>query len=86
MLVGMLCCDLEVVLGSRVLRSKIEELEEREKERDGFYAVKRAEMEEFKERERRFVLHTREEVQKLRDSVSEVRFFCLCLSELMLKP
>ncbi|RRT57629.1 hypothetical protein B296_00025327, partial [Ensete ventricosum] len=49
----------------------IEELEEREKERDGFYAANRAEMEEFKERTRRFVSDTQEEVRKLRDWVSE---------------
>ncbi|CAL9157364.1 unnamed protein product, partial [Musa hybrid cultivar] len=62
------------------LKSAIEELEETEKERDGFYAANRAEMEEFKERQRRFVSDTREEVRKLRDWVSEVRFFCSSVS------
>ncbi|XP_064962924.1 LOW QUALITY PROTEIN: uncharacterized protein LOC103983320 [Musa acuminata AAA Group] len=59
--------------GERDLKSAIEELEEREKERDGFYAANRAEMEEFKERQRRFVSDTREEVRKLRDWVSELK-------------
>ncbi|URD97955.1 hypothetical protein MUK42_30925 [Musa troglodytarum] len=55
------------------LKSAIEELEQREKERDGFYAANRAEMEEFRERQRSFVSDTHEEVRKLRDWVSELK-------------
>ncbi|CAL9090031.1 unnamed protein product, partial [Musa textilis] len=62
------------------LKSAIEELEQREKERDGFYAANRAEMEEFRERQRSFVSDTHEEVRKLRDWVSEVWFFCFSVS------
>lgn len=80
MLVRIVRFDGAVVSGSRDSKSAIEELEEREKERDGFYAANRAEMEEFKERQRRFVSDTREEVRKLRDWVSEVRFFCSSVS------
>ncbi|RWW80759.1 hypothetical protein BHE74_00010882 [Ensete ventricosum] len=68
-----------MVSGSRDLKSAIEELEEREKERDGFYAANRAEMEEFKERTRRFVSDTQEEVRKLRDWVSELKSSLKCL-------
>ncbi|WOL12415.1 hypothetical protein Cni_G21182 [Canna indica] len=57
----------------RTLKSEIEELKRREKERDRFYAAKRAEMEQFKEKSRGFVLDTREQVQQLRDSVSKLK-------------
>ena len=58
----------------RVLKSYLDELEAREKEKDRFYEVKTSEMEEFKQRVRRRVLDARREVEGMSSSVSEVSF------------
>jgi predicted solute-binding protein len=59
------------------MRGEIEEAERREQDWDRFYEAKRKEMEEFQAESRRFEAQTREEVQRLRDSVSQVwsRYF-----------
>ncbi|XP_042428793.1 myosin heavy chain, striated muscle-like isoform X3 [Zingiber officinale] len=57
----------------RDLKREIEELEEKEKTRDEFYNLRMSELEEFKESTRRFLLDNRDKVQKLQDSVSELK-------------
>ena len=59
------------------MRGEIEEAERREEDWDRFYEAKRKEMEEFQVESRLFLAETREEVQRLRDSVSQVwsRYF-----------
>lgn len=54
------------------MKCEIEELEKREKEWDTFYKAKRSEMEEFEELHRKFESDTREEAQRIRESVSNV--------------
>ena len=54
------------------VRGEIEEAERREQDWDRFYEAKRKEMEEFQAESRRFEAETREEVQRLRDSASQV--------------
>jgi Human Cytomegalovirus UL139 protein len=54
------------------VKCEIEELEKREKEWDTLYDAKRSEMEEFKELHRKFESDTREELQRMEDSVSNV--------------
>lgn len=54
------------------MRGQIEEAEGREEDWDRFYEAKRKEMEEFQAESRLFEAETREEVQRLRDSVSQV--------------
>lgn len=54
------------------MKCEIEELEGKEKEWDSFYQAKRSEMEEFKELHRKFESDTREEVQRMRETVSSV--------------
>lgn len=55
------------------MRDEIEEAERREEDWDRFYEAKRKEMEEFQAVSRRFEAETCEEVQRLRDLVSQVR-------------
>lgn len=54
------------------MRDEIEESEQREEDWDRFYESKRKEMEEFQAVSQRFEEATREEVQRLRDLVSQV--------------
>lgn len=54
------------------MRAEIEEAERREEDWDRFYEAKRKEMEEFQAESRRFEAETRDEVQSLRDLVSQV--------------
>jgi hypothetical protein len=54
------------------VRDEIEESEQREEDWDRFYESKRKEMEEFQAVSQRFEEATREEVQRLRDLVSQV--------------
>lgn len=56
------------------MRGEIEEAERREEDWDRFYEAKRKELEEFHAESRRFEAGTREEVQRLRDSVSQLKF------------
>ncbi|XP_021316373.1 uncharacterized protein LOC110435271 [Sorghum bicolor] len=51
------------------VRGEIEEAERREQDWHRFYEGKRKEMEEFQAELRRFEVETREQVQRLRDSV-----------------
>lgn len=54
------------------MKDEIEEAERREEDWDRFYEAKRKEMEEFRGVSQRFEAETREEVQRLRDLVSQV--------------
>ena len=54
------------------MRDEIEEAERREEDWDRFYEAKRKEMEEFQAVAQRFEAETREEVQRLRNLVSQV--------------
>jgi len=54
------------------VRDEIEEAKRREEDWDRFYEAKRKEMEEFQAVSQRFEAETREEVQRLRDLVSQV--------------
>jgi hypothetical protein len=54
------------------VRGEIEEAERREEDWDRFCKAKRKEMEEFQAESWRFEAETREEVQRLRDSASQV--------------
>lgn len=54
------------------MRDEIEEAERREEDWDRFYEAKRKEMEEFRAVSQQFEAETREEVQGLRDLVSQV--------------
>ncbi|KAJ3692115.1 hypothetical protein LUZ60_012465 [Juncus effusus] len=56
-----------------LVKYDMEELEKREKEWDKIFEVKRAEMEDFKELGNKFELDTRDEVQKLKDVVSQLK-------------
>ncbi|KAG2657414.1 hypothetical protein PVAP13_1KG183370 [Panicum virgatum] len=56
----------------RSVRDEIEEAKRREEDWDRFYEAKRKEMEEFQAVSQRFEAETREEVQRLRDLVSQV--------------
>ncbi|RCV04680.1 hypothetical protein SEVIR_1G020250v4 [Setaria viridis] len=55
------------------VRDEIEEAERREEDWDRFYEAKRKEMEEFQAVSRRFEAETCEEVQRLRDLVSQLK-------------
>ncbi|XP_052144559.1 uncharacterized protein LOC127763806 isoform X2 [Oryza glaberrima] len=55
------------------LRGEIEEAERREEEWDRFYEAKRKEMEEFQAMSGRFEAAARDEVQSLRDLVSQLK-------------
>ncbi|XP_078177545.1 uncharacterized protein LOC144572030 [Carex rostrata] len=55
------------------VKCEIEELEGKEKEWDSFYQAKRSEMEEFKELHIKFESDTREEVQRMRETVSSMK-------------
>ncbi|GJN19438.1 hypothetical protein PR202_gb06716 [Eleusine coracana subsp. coracana] len=55
------------------VRDEIEEAERREEDWDRFYEAKTKEMEEFQAVSRRFEETTREEVQRLRDLVSQLK-------------
>ena len=54
------------------MRVEIEEVERREEDWDRLYEAKRKEMEEFQAVSRGFEAEAREEVQRLRDLVSQV--------------
>lgn len=66
------------------MRGEIEEAEKREEDWDRFYEAKGKEMEEFQAESRRFEAETREEVQRLRDSVSQVWSPILCIHKTMI--
>ncbi|KAF8670559.1 hypothetical protein HU200_050585 [Digitaria exilis] len=55
------------------VKDEIEEAERREEDWDRFYEAKRKEMEEFRGVSQRFEAETREEVQRLRDLVSQLK-------------
>ncbi|KAF6142843.1 hypothetical protein GIB67_002707 [Kingdonia uniflora] len=57
----------------RDLKCEVEEIEEREKEKDGYYEMKRLEMEEFKEHVRRCVCEYRQKVGKTRKIIDELK-------------
>ncbi|XP_020100287.1 intermediate filament protein B [Ananas comosus] len=57
----------------RAVKGEIEEVELRGKERDRWYEMKRLDMEEFKEMRTRFVAESREEVERLRNLVAELK-------------
>uniref|UniRef100_I1NYX3 Uncharacterized protein n=1 Tax=Oryza glaberrima TaxID=4538 RepID=I1NYX3_ORYGL len=57
----------------RSVRGEIEEAERREEEWDRFYEAKRKEMEEFQAMSGRFEAAARDEVQSLRDLVSQLK-------------
>ncbi|KAL5731759.1 hypothetical protein ACHQM5_004459 [Ranunculus cassubicifolius] len=55
----------------RDLKSEVEEMEESEKAKDGFYEMKVVEMKEFKERVERRVLELRRQVLEIRKTIDE---------------
>ncbi|CAN6250970.1 unnamed protein product [Urochloa humidicola] len=55
------------------VRNEIEEAQQREEDWDRFYEAKRKEMEEFQAVSQQFEMETREEVQRLRDLVSQLK-------------
>ncbi|KAF5175263.1 hypothetical protein FRX31_035149 [Thalictrum thalictroides] len=57
----------------RALKSEVEELEEREKEKDKFYEIKVSEMKGFKERVDRRVSELREEMLVLKKNIDELK-------------
>ncbi|XP_042519730.1 rho-associated protein kinase 2 [Macadamia integrifolia] len=57
----------------RDLKIEVEELEDCEKEKEMFYAMKRCDMEDFKGQVKRFVLESRQQVQDLRCRLEELK-------------
>ena len=60
-------------MGFRVLKSEVEEMEEKEKEKERFYQVKGLDMKAFSENVDKFVTESRIQVNELRNRVNEVR-------------
>lgn len=56
----------------RILKCEVEELEEKEKERNRFYDEKTNEMKAFKDDEQSFVVECRIRLEELRDELNEV--------------
>ncbi|XP_030467918.1 LOW QUALITY PROTEIN: uncharacterized protein LOC115686684 [Syzygium oleosum] len=57
----------------RALRCEVEELEEAEKEKEGFYRARTGEMKDFKEATNRFVVDCQIRIEELRDELNEVK-------------
>lgn len=51
----------------------MEELEEAEKEKEGFYRARTGEMKDFKEATNRFVVDCQIRIEELRDELNEVK-------------
>lgn len=70
------------------MRDQIEEAERKEEDWDRFHEAKRKEMEEFQAVSRQFEAETSEEVQRLRDLVSQVWSQCYASinNELIIVP
>lgn len=57
----------------RALKCEVEELEEVEKEKEGFYRAQTGEMKDFKEATNRFVVDCYVRIEELRDELNEVQ-------------
>ncbi|KAL3747442.1 hypothetical protein ACJRO7_016261 [Eucalyptus globulus] len=57
----------------RELKCEVEELEEAEKEKDGFYRAQTGEMKDFKEATNGFVVDCQIRIEELRDELNEVK-------------
>ncbi|XP_010057460.2 uncharacterized protein LOC104445310 [Eucalyptus grandis] len=57
----------------RALKCEVEELEEVEKEKDGFYRAQTGEMKDFKEATNGFVVDCQIRIEELRDELNEVK-------------
>ncbi|KAI3434067.1 uncharacterized protein J3R85_006861 [Psidium guajava] len=57
----------------RALKRDVEELEDAEKEKEGFYRVQSGEMKDFKEATNRFVVDCYVRIEELRDELNEVK-------------
>ncbi|KAK3431552.1 hypothetical protein EUGRSUZ_E03355 [Eucalyptus grandis] len=57
----------------RAVKCEVEELEEVEKEKDGFYRAQTGEMKEFKEATNGFVVDCQIRIEELRDELNEVK-------------
>ncbi|KAL3749685.1 hypothetical protein ACJRO7_010761 [Eucalyptus globulus] len=66
------CLRLEWSLASE-LKCEVEELEEAEKEKDGFYRAQTGEMKDFKEATNGFVVDCQIRIEELRDELNEVK-------------
>lgn len=61
------------MLDFRELKCEVEELEEAEKEKDGFYRAQTGEMKDFKEATNGFVVDCQICIEELRDELNEVK-------------